>query len=42
MKRIVYQKLVRDHIPDVIAADGNRAVIKRVGKEETREYLTRS
>ena len=39
MKRIVYQKLVRDLIPDIIALSGRQAVTKQIDPKEKVHYL---
>ncbi|MFQ6040410.1 MAG: nucleoside triphosphate pyrophosphohydrolase [Candidatus Poribacteria bacterium] len=41
MKQVVYKKLVRDRIPDIIAADGRRAKTRVLGEHEYVSELKR-
>jgi len=38
-KMIKYDKLVRDRIPEIIEADGKKALTRVLGIEETKNYL---
>ena len=39
MKRIVYGKIVRDGIPEIMARGGNRAIVRQLDARETVEKL---
>ncbi len=38
-KMIKYDKLVRDRIPEIIEADGKKAVTRVLGIEETKKII---